>query len=44
MKGVEAREGEEEDEEQVKISTVRFICYFRVLGKSFRGDFWRVLR
>ena len=20
-----------------------FICYFRVLGKSFRGDFWRVL-
>ena len=20
-----------------------FICYFRVPGKSFRGDFWRVL-
>ena len=20
-----------------------FICYFRVLGKSFRGDFWSVL-
>ena len=30
--------------ETIQYPTDWFICYFRVLGKSFRGDFWRFLR